>query len=139
MVLRAPWSPGEFWVAQGTTAAAMQAGAGHFVQSALPGEPGNIAVLGHTVSYGRPFHRLGQARVGESVRLAPFDFRTGGHGRWFTCRAVGPFDHHSNPWTVPAGGVAELVGRGATPPGRWLTLVTVPRHGMALVLRLVLV
>lgn len=81
-------------VVQGTGANALRAGAGHYVQSALPGQPtGNVAIAGHRTGYGHPFRHLEKMRPGDLLYLiTPL-------GR-YTYRAVAPFEGHGNPWVI---------------------------------------
>lgn len=56
-------------VVEGTSPAALRAGAGHYPTTPLPGEAGNVAIAGHRTTYGKPFNRLDQVAVGEEIRL----------------------------------------------------------------------
>lgn len=56
-------------VVEGTSPAALRAGAGHYPTSPLPGEEGNVAIAGHRTTYGKPFNRLDELEIGEEVRL----------------------------------------------------------------------
>jgi sortase A len=56
-------------VVQGTSLAALRAGAGHYPATPLPGEPGNVAIAGHRTTYGRPFHRMDELVRGDKVIL----------------------------------------------------------------------
>lgn len=56
-------------VVEGTTPAALRAGAGHYPKTALPGEIGNVAIAGHRTTYGRPFNRMDDLRPGDKVIL----------------------------------------------------------------------
>ena len=56
-------------VVEGTSPAALRAGAGHYPNTPLPGEPGNVAIAGHRTTYGKPFNRLDELAIGEAVRL----------------------------------------------------------------------
>ena len=56
--LRIPKIGVEVLVVEGTTPAALRAGAGHYVGTPLPGEPGNVGIAGHRTTYGRPLNRL---------------------------------------------------------------------------------
>jgi sortase (surface protein transpeptidase) len=47
-----------FTIQEGTDAAALEVGPGHYQGTALPGEPGNFAVAGHRVGKGAPFNDL---------------------------------------------------------------------------------
>ena len=56
-------------VVEGTSPAALRAGAGHYPNTPLPGEQGNVAIAGHRTTYGKPFNRLDELPPGEIVRL----------------------------------------------------------------------
>lgn len=56
-------------VVEGTSAAALRAGAGHYPTTPLPGEPGNVAIAGHRTTYGKPFNRIDELAVGDTVQL----------------------------------------------------------------------
>ena len=56
-------------VVEGTSLAALKAGAGHYPKTPLPGEPGNVAIAGHRTTYGKPFNRMDELRSGDRVIL----------------------------------------------------------------------
>lgn len=56
-------------VVEGTTASALRAGAGHYVDSPLPCEIGNVSIAGHRTTYGRPFHNVDLLKVGDEITL----------------------------------------------------------------------
>lgn len=56
-------------VVEGTSLAALQAGAGHYPKTPLPGEEGNVAIAGHRTTYGKPFNRMDELRRGDRVIL----------------------------------------------------------------------
>jgi sortase A len=56
-------------VVEGTTASALQAGAGHYVDTPLPCEIGNVGIAGHRTTYGKPFHNLDLLEVGDEITL----------------------------------------------------------------------
>ena len=56
-------------VVEGTSLAALRAGAGHYPKTPLPGEAGNVAIAGHRTTYGRPFNRLDELVPGDKVIL----------------------------------------------------------------------
>lgn len=56
-------------VVEGTTPAALRAGAGHYPKTVLPGEKGNVAIAGHRTTYGRPFNRMDDLRPGDEIVL----------------------------------------------------------------------
>src|SRR5688500_9172210 len=91
--LRIPKIDVEVLVVEGTTPAALRAGAGHYKETPLPGEAGNVAIAGHRTTYGRPLNRMDELRPGDVVELeTPLAVHT--------YRAVPPFDGHANPWVV---------------------------------------
>ena len=57
------------FVVQGTAEADLSKGPGHYVGTALPGQQGNVAIAGHRTTYGAPFNRLDELKVGDSVTL----------------------------------------------------------------------
>lgn len=60
----------ETLVVEGTSPAALRAGAGHYPNTPLPGEAGNVAIAGHRTTYGRPFNELDQLKIGAEIWLA---------------------------------------------------------------------
>lgn len=56
-------------VVEGTTASALRAGAGHYPNTPLPCEIGNVAIAGHRTTYGRPFHNLDLLQPGMEITL----------------------------------------------------------------------
>ncbi len=56
-------------VVEGTTASALRAGAGHYPETPLPCEVGNVAIAGHRTTYGRPFHNVDLLEVGDTITL----------------------------------------------------------------------
>lgn len=56
-------------VVEGTSPAALRAGAGHYPNSPLPGEPGNVAIAGHRTTYGKPFNQVDELTVGATIQL----------------------------------------------------------------------
>jgi sortase A len=80
-------------VVEGTSKEALDAGAGHYSNSKLPGETGNIAIAGHRVTYGKPFHDLDRLVPGDQVVL---ETPVGP----YTYEMVPPFDGHGNPWVI---------------------------------------
>lgn len=56
-------------VVEGTTPAALRAGAGHYPKTTLPGEVGNVAIAGHRTTYGRPFNRMDDLKRGDKIVL----------------------------------------------------------------------
>jgi sortase A len=56
-------------VVEGTSPAALRAGAGHYPNTPLPGEEGNVSIAGHRTTYGKPFNRMDELAVGAEIRL----------------------------------------------------------------------
>jgi sortase A len=52
-------------VVEGTTASALRAGAGHYPDTPLPCEVGNVAIAGHRTTYGKPFNALEVLKDGD--------------------------------------------------------------------------
>ncbi|MGH3440450.1 MAG: class E sortase [Nitriliruptorales bacterium] len=56
-------------VVEGTSPAALRAGAGHYPNTPLPGEGGNVAIAGHRTTYGKPFNRVDELAEGDRIWL----------------------------------------------------------------------
>ncbi|HZD66588.1 MAG TPA: class E sortase [Acidimicrobiales bacterium] len=56
-------------VVQGTTEAALRAGAGHYPSTPLPCTPGNVAIAGHRTTYGHPFANINRLRPGDRIEF----------------------------------------------------------------------
>jgi sortase A len=67
--LRIPAIKLDVVVVEGTTASALRAGAGHYVNTPLPCEAGNVGIAGHRTTYGRPFNHLDVLRPGDTITL----------------------------------------------------------------------
>lgn len=57
----------ESTVVNGVSTADLRKGPGHYPQTVLPGERGNAALAGHRTTYGAPFARLDELRVGDPI------------------------------------------------------------------------
>ncbi|MCW2599065.1 MAG: Membrane protein [Frankiales bacterium] len=116
-------------VVEGTTPAALRAGAGHYPGTPLPGEAGNVGIAGHRTTFGRPFNHLDELGPGTEVLLqTPFKI--------YHYIAVAPFAGHSNPWVVSPTDYSVVQN---APGKHYLTLTTCNPKGSAaqrLVLRL---
>lgn len=42
-------------------------GIGHYPGTAMPGQPGNFALAAHRTTWGKPFHRIADLRVGDAI------------------------------------------------------------------------
>jgi sortase A len=56
-------------VVEGTTPAALRAGAGHYPSTPLPCEDGNIGIAGHRTTYGKPFANIDRLKPGDTIIL----------------------------------------------------------------------
>ena len=56
-------------VVEGTGASALRAGAGHYPNTPLPGEEGNVSIAGHRTTYGKPFANLDHLKIGDEILL----------------------------------------------------------------------
>ena len=56
-------------VVEGITPSALRAGAGHYPQTPLPCEGGNVSIAGHRTTYGRPFGNVDQLKPGDAITL----------------------------------------------------------------------
>lgn len=80
-------------VVEGTSDEALAAGAGHYPQSPLPGDAGNVAIAGHRTMNGHPFGDLDKLVPGDQVILqTPF--------ATYNYKIVPGFDGHANPWAT---------------------------------------
>ena len=56
-------------VVEGVTLKALRAGAGHYPETPLPGQPGNVSLAGHRTTFGAPFSDLDRLEVGDEIVL----------------------------------------------------------------------
>ncbi len=54
---------------QGTNAADLRPGPGHYPQTPLPGERGTVAIAGHRTTYGAPFREVDKLDRGDRIEL----------------------------------------------------------------------
>ena len=122
-VLRIPrlgeWNDEPPVVVEGVRVADLKTGPGHMPGTALPGQLGNVVVSGHRTTYGAPFARLDELRVGDAVVVETRD-------TWFTYTVTGSQIVAPSAvevaWPVPG-------QAGATPTRRLLTMTTChPRY-----------
>jgi sortase A len=122
-------------VVEGTTLAALQAGAGHYTNTPFPCEQGNVGIAGHRTTYGRPFNKIDEMKAGDTVDLVTPFARC-------TYQVVRPFAGHANPWIVLPNDFGVVGQDGALGTGHWLTLTSCHPKGSdshRIVLRLRLV
>jgi sortase A len=79
-----------FVVVEGTGFNDLQKGPGHYPGTALPGQPGNMAVAGHRTTYLHPFNKIATLRPHDQIVLETK--RT-----WFTY-TIEDIPHTSIPW-----------------------------------------
>ena len=107
------WTPRA--VVEGTDPGELAEGPGHYVNSAMPGAPGNFAMAGHRVGDGSPFLDLDELGPGDAVLVETAD-------SWFTYRVTGSEIVHPSDVSVVApvpGGALD-----APPVGAYLTMTT---------------
>lgn len=80
-------------VVEGTSKEALDAGAGHYSNTPLPGMGGNVGIAGHRTTYGKPFADLDKLTTGDRVEL---ETPIGN----YVYEMVEPFDGHANPWVT---------------------------------------
>jgi sortase A len=68
-------------VVEGVATDDLQKGPGHFPGTALPGGVGNFVVSGHRTTYGHPFGRLDELKVGDPIVVEVAD-------RYYTYRVT---------------------------------------------------
>ena len=57
-------------VVQGTNDAQLQLGPGHYTQTPLPGQAGNVGIAGHRTTWARPFYNLNALVKGNKIILS---------------------------------------------------------------------
>jgi sortase A len=122
-------------VLEGTAEKQLSQGPGHYPDSAMPGEQGNLAFAGHRVGKGSPFLELDRMRPGDPIVVETAD-------SWFVYRVLGDpasGDVDADPSGIPgmhivSPSAVEVVAptpneAGAAPSGAYLTLTTChPRY-----------
>ena len=101
-------------VVEGVSHEDLKRGPGHYPGTAMPGEVGNMVISGHRTTYGAPFNRIDELKVGDAIVLETRD-------TWFTYRMVR--QQIVKPTTVEV--TFPVPGnRDATPTKKLLTLTT---------------
>ena len=80
-------------VVEGTTGNALRAGAGHYTNTPLPGEKGNVAIAGHRTGFGEPFRHIDALRAGDEIIL---ETPVGD----YVYQVQSEVDGHTNPWVT---------------------------------------
>lgn len=120
-----------FTILEGTTDAILEAGPGHYPETAYPGEPGNFSVAGHRVGKGAPFNDLGLLRSCDSLvvetqeswivyRVLPMGDEVTG---WAQGRGADPLCAGVNPL---GGEYSGVVGRQIVLPSQSEVIAPVP-------------
>jgi sortase A len=80
--IRIPHIHANFVMVEGTDAASLRKGPGHYPATPFPGMPGTVGVAGHRTTYLAPFNQLDKLRKGDVVRIdmpyAVFTYRVEG-------------------------------------------------------------
>ncbi len=71
---------------EGTNAATLKNGPGHYRTTPLPGKSGNVAIACHRTTFGAPCFRLGELKKGDEIRISRK--RISGGDVWFTYRVT---------------------------------------------------
>ncbi|MCW2496234.1 class E sortase [Jatrophihabitans sp.] len=106
----------EWTIVEGTTAADLDKGPGHYVGTALPGEVGNFAIAGHRVGKGEPFLNLDHLLPGDSVIIET-------ESAWYVYKVKG--QQHNSITSVDSDGIP---GREIITPDEGRVLDPVPDH-----------
>lgn len=126
-----------FTIIQGTSDRDLAIGPGHYVLSAMPGEPGNFAVAGHRVGKGAPFNDINLIQPCDAIVVETAD-------NWFVYRML-PEKEQATTWVAthgtdlrcrgiaPLGGsaapeYADTVGQEIVPPQESSVIAAVPHH-----------
>lgn len=114
--------PMQWTFIEGTSLRDLKNGAGHMIDTALPGQFGNAVISGHRTTYGAPFHNLDQLETGALIEVVT---AIGTHV--YAVREV----RVVQPTALWVAGttderLAEVTGEVAADPrqGAWLTLTT---------------
>ncbi|HWC10901.1 MAG TPA: class E sortase [Acidimicrobiales bacterium] len=67
--LRIPSLDVDVVVVEGTTPSALRAGAGHYADTSLPCDVGNVAIAGHRTTFGKPFVDVDRLKPGDVIEL----------------------------------------------------------------------
>jgi sortase A len=110
-------------VVEGTSASALRAGAGHYPNTPLPCEGGNVAIAGHRTTYGKPFANVDRLKPGDTIEL---NTPIGGCVYRISEKAI----------TVPGAGMPFIVDKADLRvidqvPGKTLTLTSCHPRGSA--------
>ena len=54
-------------VVEGVSLDQLKRGPGHYPETPLPGQAGNVSIAGHRTTYGQPFHNFDKVKIGDQV------------------------------------------------------------------------
>jgi sortase (surface protein transpeptidase) len=91
-----------FTIVEGTTAASLEIGPGHYTHTAYPGEPGNFAVAGHRVGKGAPFNDINLINSCDALVVET-------QNNWYVYRAL-PKEEEKADWANTKGTEAHCKG-----------------------------
>ena len=117
-------------ILEGTAEEELAEGPGHYEGTALPGQPGNLAMAGHRVGKGSPFLDLDKMQPGDPIVVETAD-------GWYVYRVLGDAatgDFTTDPSGIPGQQIVrpsqvEVIAPtpgipGSAPSGSYLTLTT---------------
>ncbi|MGH3794279.1 MAG: class E sortase [Pseudonocardiaceae bacterium] len=96
-----------FTILEGTNADVLAVGPGHYIGTAMPGEPGNFAVAGHRVGKGSPFNNLDLLSSCDSIVVETVN-------QWFVYRVL-PLQGEAAGWAAGKGTSPQCAGVGTLP------------------------
>lgn len=96
-----------FTVLQGTGEDTLAVGPGHYVETAMPGQPGNFAVAGHRVGKGSPFNDLNLLTSCDAIVVETID-------QWYVYRVL-PLQGEADDWAASRGAAPNCAGVGPLP------------------------
>jgi sortase (surface protein transpeptidase) len=91
-----------FTIVEGTTAASLEVGPGHYTHTAYPGAPGNFSVAGHRVGKGAPFNDINLINSCDAIVVET-------QNNWFVYRAL-PKEEEKAGWAENQGKEARCKG-----------------------------
>jgi len=125
-----------FTIVEGTSAADLEIGPGHYKNTAYPGQPGNFAVAGHRVGKGAPFNDINLINSCDAILVET-------QNNWFVYRAL-PKAEEKAGWAegkgkegrckgveVLGGPYEDVVGQQIVSPSDGLVIAPVPGSSTA--------
>lgn len=104
-------------IVEGTNTKDLDVGPGHYPNSALPGQKGNMAIAGHRVGKGSPFLDLDKLQPGDAIVIETKSY-------WYTYRVLG--DPANGSFTQDT--VEGIPGREIVSPSDIKVVAAVPDH-----------